>query len=562
MSANKKRKNNTMSPLTHGEIYLVQFEAKKPKSQTKRLVLSLKFRHSIPYTPIEEQENYEELMENIPTDNSDFEEDFYPLLWFSVNRPRQQYESIGLFTVVSVEELDNIEEDAPYDQIPFLKNNVLSDNAYHQGIVIDEEEPMPTIEDYIQTNSNMWIGLGLDGMTDQNIVVKKMTENDSAFFSMYPDYLPFLEFINGKICGELNDVFCHAYAGRFAPSDFTEKAPTPEMSFYTVPEEYLRSDKPFFTAMKYIYKKINAYQPSVQQTEIKRSTEYSYFIKLNRLIYYYNIFDLLNNNQLRGFENTGVVLIYAHGTYERPDDITPIESPLENIFIYSKAPIGFESFDTCSNVFTDVKDGEFTDQLYDCIDDNHFITFDKIIFRRNERCQYAARSFANCFTEQSAVGKARQHYIFPNTKEYLDKILSSKEGGTDNRLYIIDIEELNRSKEAGLPIEERLRRANLLEKPELLEMMDYGYIFKDEENDNTVLSYRVKLSSVVNYYARVARKQNLFVYDMSCGVTDDTRDLQEVIKDLTDKGFGKRRKKRKTRKQSKKRKNKKTKRRI
>jgi hypothetical protein len=561
MSSVKKRAISTMNSLTEGEIYLVQFENKKSKSKIKRIVLKLKFNYSIPYSSIKDNDDYEELMENIPTDNSDFEEEFYPLLWFHVNSPRQEYESIGLFTVVSVEELYNVQENGEYTQIPFLKDNTLSDNAFNQGINI-KKQPKPTIKDYIKTNSNIWIGIGLNGLTEENLIVQNTTEDDSAFISMFPDYLPFMEFVTGKICGDLKDVFCNHYLGLLSPSDFTEKAPTPEMSFYSVPEEHLASSTPFLSAMKYIYTKINAYQPSIEQIEAKRSTEYSYFIKLNRLIYYYNVFNLLNNNTLQGFENTAAVLIYTHGDYDAPDDITPIEPPLENIFLYSKAPVGFESFDTCTNIFTDVMDGEFMDQMYESINNNNFITFDNIVFKRNERCKYGPRSFANCFIEQSEVGKARQHYIFPNTKVYLNKVLSSKSDGTDNRVYIIDLEELRRSKEEGLPIEAQLRRANLLEKPELLDMMDYGFIFKDEENENKVLDYRLKMSAIINYYSRVAGKQNLFIYDMSCGVTKDPRNMQEVIKKITESGLGKNRKKRKTRKQSKKRMNKKTKRRI
>ena len=544
-------------------IYVVTIKNDENPSASKSIVLKLKMNKVIPYRRLDR------ILKNLPDDNSEFEQNYYGMLWFNINRPTQNYDNLGHFTIVGIEQINNANEEGSYEQFPFLVENTISHSAYYNGLEIGSQ-PIPSLGTYLTPNSEIWIGMGGSGLKCEDLIEQENKINLTTldprfmpFIEKYPDYVPFITFVYETICGKLNDIFCGYYLARLSPADFTEKTPTEELNFNNVPPEELVSATPFFDALRYIYKRINVYHPSIVRTSPTRVTEYSFFIKLNRLIYYYNIFNLLNADQLHGFEDTAIVLIYTHGGYIEPDDIKTIESPLENLFVYSKAAIGFETYDACKNIFPDAEDGDFMDQMYDSVLEDKFIPFDSIVFRRNDKRKCPERCYANCFIENLEVGKARQHYISPNTKQYLNKIYTSNSDASDNRLYIIDVEEFRKSKMAGLPLNEQLRRANILARPEIDEMMESGFIYRTPEENSGVLYYNIEMSAVVNYYSRVLGKKNLFLYDSSCGDYNGTKVLKDVIPRLIQHGLGKKQqkintrnksKKRKTRKQSKKRK--------
>lgn len=544
--SSKKRQLQPPPSLNDGSLYTLTFA-----ERNRKLSINVKFIRSIRYTPVEDIPDEDDL----PGDNSDIDQDDYALLWFTVNQPSKSYDSLGFFVINSIEQIENLSVDAPYNQISFLQNNTISDTSYTKGINL-EEQPMPSLKEYIDPSHHphIWIGLGIDGLTDAYIKPYNITTVDSTFVDKFPDYLPFMEFVTGKICGELHDTFCTYYLGKLNPVDFTVNAPKAELNFYNAPAEVLTGPTPFYNAMRFVYKNINTHQPSVNPPSLTQQSEYSYFIKLNRLIYYYNVHNLLNHGHLRGFENTGGVLIYTHGVYRTLDEIIPVPSPLENIFVCSKASVGYYSFGLCENIFTDIERGSFTDELYESIETNGFLTFDKTIFKRNARCMYSDRSNANCFIENQDSGSAMRHYIFPNTNQFINRTYSGNLGKKDHRMYIIDLESLNASKDSGLTAEQRIKNANLLHNPEFQKLVDdggYGYIYADdnEEGVRTLAAYEITLEAVVNYYSRIRGKENLFIYDKSCGDVANTtaEELPVAVSKIIQHGFGKSRRKRRRR---------------
>lgn len=361
-------------------------------------------------------------------------------------------------------------------------------------------------------------------------ITKKPVITAGEFIKKYPDYLPFIKFIHTTFKAFSPNEY-KTYYSKIKMPFFIHFAPT-GYSINDVPDSVVGKKKPFYDSLKYLYKKIERFNPSGESINNKLS-EYSYSIHLGRLIYYYNLFIALEDDNLSGIENTGGVIVLCKGAYRSPDDVHKLSGSLENIYVYSKAAYGCLSYnDTNTNNDTAKLqlDETVIDKMYDSIKKYHVVPFDEI-FMTSDECSL---SKTNCRVKSDYFGSAMTNNISPRVDAYINKKYSGsvKDGST----YIIDIQKYHAAKllyPKPNQIKERFNYANILYIPQLLgfsklfEVMFYtvfinysgSYIIINNYTW-TVHTFSIQLKDILNYYIS-ENKRNLFIYDTSCGVWSD-----------------------------------------
>jgi hypothetical protein len=339
------------------------------------------------------------------------------------------------------------------------------------------------------------------------------------FLVAFPDYGPFMNFVNDFV-REFSPNEYEAYYSKLTPLYFIFSAPdayriTPD----NIPPE--ESEKypgdPFYAALRYVFSIIPHFSPSsAKDTRMKKFTsEHSYMIHLNRLIYYYNLFYLFSTDKLKGFENTGCVCIFAHGSID-PTHKVNLDGDsfehhnVENIFVCSKAAMGCPTFDFNHSPEESANDGELLDDMYEAMANYSSIPFDEIRSKLHG-CKDEYRTSANCRSNTYTFGGPMQHYIGPNIYGFIDKTFFGDIA--DNTCYIIDVERFHQMKDSTPNPVERLNNANLL-------MNSAVELKKIKMENGKIMDYEIWLSDIVRYYDSKG-KRNLFVYDTSCGSFDD-----------------------------------------
>jgi surface protein len=341
-------------------------------------------------------------------------------------------------------------------------------------------------------------------------------EEVSSFLSTFVDYMPFIEFINSFL-PEFSPNEYTAYYSKMSPLYFILSPPAEyRITERNIPVEVLRTDprEPFYNALRYIFKIIPHFSPSseVDPRNTKSTSEHSYMVHINRLIYYYHLFHLFNLSELKGFENTGCVIIFTHGTHDNPKDTRTLDEPtannkLENIFVCSKAAMGCIAYDSDAHLVDSAKDGNLLDEMCESIKRFSSIPFDEIIFNYYGS-QDTKKISGNCRTNEYIFGGPMQHKIGPNNKGFINKTYTGSV--EDSTIYIIDVETFCNVKEIHRNPMKRLTESNILLKPEL-------NVKNLKIKNGKIIDFDVELSDIVNYYSKVLRKKNLFVYDRSCG---------------------------------------------
>ena len=384
-----------------------------------------------------------------------------------------------------------------------------------------------TIETYFTPGSLMWVVLGRDDtieITSRRPVIPKEEDMSTIerFLSLFPDYNELVAFLNTDL-KNMSPYEYELYYKHMTPLDFTTRAPA-GYSFLEIPEDatitnevlygierdithnVLGNERSFYRALKYIYSRINHFSPSIIREGLQKS-EHSYFIMLNRLIYYYNIYlSFIENKLQNGFSDSAFIVINTHGgytLYERYEYIPPSK----NIFMCTKASIGSLGF--CR--FTDSAYlyrtfAEMFIKMYRDVERYSFISFDKIIIEEYKNIPNP-HSQANPRIEVDEFAKSMQHYINPQKHKYIKKTYST---GNDEFNTVIDIEtfiETHSIDDSNILNDRRMRVCI--------------------NPDNTK---KFTLDDIVDYYFNVKRKTNIFIYDTSCGssLLDSKEDITKI----------------------------------
>lgn len=339
----------------------------------------------------------------------------------------------------------------------------------------------------------------------------------------FTDFDDFIKFINDEICpvmgeGEAShelpsgtlhmDNFC-SNKENFTFEYFTIDAPSGYSLFDIEESIYTGQEYPFYTAIKSIFSEL----PRFKLTERVRI----YMIIINRFIYYYQIYLLKKQGKIiPGIDETTGIIIYTHGAYEgfSPSSILPIEEPLENVFICSKACPGTPAYASKTKVITDT---EYTDSslnvMLNNIDELGYVNFDQSVFRT----KYKGKGSGNCYKRECkefGFGLEMQHYISPLTKSYINK---SYEAMTeDMSIYVIDLEIYN-----TLVDNPDLTTLEIIDQANIINQESFHKITEEEEDGN--FTYLFTLKDIIDYCKNIKQKPNVFIYDTSCGEIDDLR---------------------------------------
>jgi hypothetical protein len=421
-----------------------------------------------------------------------------------------------------------------------------------------------TIGNIFKPGTLMWGLLGRDGIiqiTKREPIVPKEEDQPiiDEFLSLFPDYPKFKQFLDTNL-SVMSPREYELYYKYMSPLDFTTRAPS-GYSFLDIPRDATITDEvlfgtltstsntinttsqnpsrirslinyvnpfsasrnansistgqsifgyfqPFFAALKYILTRINHFSPSIERPGIKKS-EQSYFFMIDRLIYYYDIFNKFWS--LSDIEKSAVIIIFTHGEYTQYLN-TRVTRPLQNVFICTKSAPGAVSFDYCRTDYITPFLSRVSELMYENLVSNSFVSFDRVVLAES---QYQSSWIqANPKIEINQFAKSMQHYINPQTHKYTEKQYT-----TDDQLkYVIDVVEFINA--SGSSIEDKLRQSNLLEQPD----------FKNYLGKETITSFY--LSNIVNYFYENKKKRNLFIYDRSCGslVSDSNEDILKVKK--------------------------------
>jgi hypothetical protein len=350
-----------------------------------------------------------------------------------------------------------------------------------------------------------------------------------GFNSIYPDYESFMNFLGSNVyngIGQGNDPFYQLYIrhNNFDRTFFILTAPS-GYSIFDIPVVYLNDanrEYNFFLGMTYLLSIIPHLKPNIHTVEGKVS-EHTYFLILDRLIYYYQIYMLYNRRELyNNFRDTAGFIIYMHGAYETYDFTTVrnVVSPVENLFICTKAAPGCVTADYGSNIFDDTKNSDsplwtMAGNIYE----KGFAIFDEVVFRskpckRVEQHKNLPFSRGFCYEPDSKSGRSMEHYIGPNSKQYLNKIYEGNR--TDFKCYVIDLEQFSKTKVDSSSYL-MIHSSNIFNQE----------FMKDRMKVINNTRFTIYLSDIIDYCAQVLRKKNVFIYDMSCGKTpyneEDTR---------------------------------------
>lgn len=427
--------------------------------------------------------------------------------------------------------------------------------SFHDVITGPEFEPTPVPIQSVHTPTDL--GSFHTPMTDAPIktpieiteALKEAPTEEEMFVRIFHDYSGFMEFIKTKVCHKpfSTDHFCFCFK-KLTPHFFSTGSP-PGYSLYTAVDLELveRSDTPFFDSMKIVFSRMPHFKPSIV-TE-NRTTEHLHMIMLDRLIYYYQIYILMKNNQLKGFSNTAGFVIYLHGSYPIYDvsnkkSIKHVKSPTENMFLCTRAAPGCFAYGYPGAILEDFENQDSSLwTMTNNLENKQYVNFDEMAFKPKKYSDDS--TMAVCYLSDTKRGRAMEHYIHPNRNKYINKIYQGK--CADGLCYVINLEKLNLTRsDPHMKIEDRLAFSNILEEP---------FIMRRRSNypDGTFI---LNLSDIVDYASDVLKKTNVFIYDRSCSVFDHTLVNGEIllppiekvitrVEGYTREGFGKSRRKKK-----------------
>lgn len=346
------------------------------------------------------------------------------------------------------------------------------------------------------------------------------------FRERFPDFDDFKEFIDSRICGsslsedefasvisgirksngmKASNAFCYNFKGKIIEETFTVNSP-PGYSFNDIPMSVTdEKEDPFHEALKYLYSEIPHYKPSVEMIPGKMS-EHLYMVLLDRLIYYYNIYILLAENKLRGFENTAGIVIFSHGHYPsyQTDVIVDVPESVDNLFCLTRSAPGCYIQGLSNGLSKEAKNKksaiwEMTDQIVT----DKFVTYDIIAY--NVMSNLSFGSCYDCYVVDKKRGRSMETNISPNTKQFINKTYQLI-FDEHKVCYVIDLERFYQYRD-------------IIEDPDELlsvcSIVDTEYIRGVSQiRDNKVM---ITLKNIVDYCADVLGKQNIFIDDRSCG---------------------------------------------
>lgn len=461
-----------------------------------------------------------------------FESDVYPY-YFIPNGPNSRY---GFFRIMEVVSFTNISPKAEYRTVGSLtKVSVVPDIMGMQlfGPILDFVEEENTLDWYFYPGKLIWVLLSPnETVRISNILppypLPNEEETSLQFVTTFTDYPDFIQFINDYV-SQLSPIEFQKYYSCLSPSYFTTRAPT-GYSFSTITDPaILTAERPFYSAIKHIFSIIPHFSPSTLSEGPNHFSEHTYFVYLNRLIYYYNLHQSISKNELHGFENTAVIVIQLHGAYISFDETVSLKKQfpnIENLFICTRSAPGAYSIhcpgDTASNKFA--TEGNLYDQLYDSITQFHGISFDKIILETFKSSIGIIE--ANCWIENKQFGRSMQNYINPNTKGYINKIYTgSYHDGQDK---IIDMQ-LFRGTAEESDIQTRIDKSNILLDPDLLKVLGKKSFIHKSGSQN-IMSCQIQLREIIKYYNLKRGIKNIFIYDTSCGDIESSTDADAYLK--------------------------------
>lgn len=466
---------------------------------------------------------------NPPTDEDDLGELYEKVNYTSDYAPYLFIEapstySYGMFRIMETLSLDEVTSNFRED---FATSKLAMQIEREENMLHSSRDEYNTFGWFFYPGNLIWILLS---PTNDVIVTElpRYEEPDStvdSFVTKFPDYPEFKNFLDTYVA-QLSPVEYRNYLACVSPLYFTRLAPL-EYSFSMVETSILHKPRPFYHAMLYIFSKIPHFSPSITSEGPNKLSEHSYFIYLNRLIYYYNLYINLSNGLLNGFENSAVVAVMLHGGYDTFDEIIDISSwgNLKNVFICTKSTPGLFSYhckdDRVSKSYA--SKGNLFDKMFYSVNNYKALSFDEI---NNQIYQFNKSSVAaNCRIINKRMGGAMEHYIIPKTNEYIEKIYSTKleegeEFFTNNNDSIIDIQAFG-SLDDSMDAQTRLRNSNLLLNRDFIESLGPSRMSTIIIQDQRVKSASIFLGDIIHYYSTLG-KENIFIYDTSCGFDTKT----------------------------------------
>lgn len=402
---------------------------------------------------------------------------------------------------------------------------------------------------------------------EQTPKVEKDPVDLAASFNRYFfDFKGFSDFIRDQVCAAPSqeaDLFCYILKtqGRgyqLPGEDYESQGLDFELFTSRAPEGYgiyiVRSATPFFDGIKHIFERIPHLNPSMVSSPGKIS-EHLFMILIDRLIYYYQIYQLRKGNKLRGFANSAGIVIYTHGAYSGYNVkdtryIHDVMDPVKNVFICSKSAPGCV---TCpKDISTLANEDSLLWKMSSNIAQKGYVNFDEAIFGPGAYC-----TEETSYVEDDKRGRSMENYISPNSNEYINKLYEIR----GEYSLIINLETFFNVRDLEIPLLEKVNMCDICQDPDFQKRLMRGPNGYDW----------FWLSSVMEYCSENLKKNNVFIYDMACGTTPDTREegvsesppLTVVIQKTNEfarKGFG-RSKRRRNRRYRNKNKNKHTKRR-
>lgn len=539
----------------HREYYLTFSD------EISQIVLKVQFvKYSEELTHSFDRSNFEKKVINVikyRTANEFYTQDEYPY-YFIPNKNNPLY---GYFRIMEVISLTNISMDSFYCNFPALVENSdvpsIREDIYISPHLESLSKEETTISWYVNPGNLIWVLLRpTDNVIISNIPPPPLIPNEeeiaTQFLSTFTDYPDFIRFIN-EYLSQLSPTEYANYYCSLSPSYFTTRAPL-GYNFLTITDPTILSvERPFYFAMKYIFSIIPHFSPSTISESPTHFSEHTYFVYLNRLIYYYNIYIGISSNNLKGFENTAVIYIGTHGSYKEFDDLHTLEETpnIQNIFICTKATPGTVSY-MCGNdasIKSVAKNGNMFDQMYDSMNQFKALSFDEI---STKAYKYKIGTVsADCRVVNKQFGKSMQHYISPNTKGYINKVYQGSV--SDNTDIIIDIKKFKESRIPsntyvndllqsalleGIRIQDQLVFSNILFDPKLLEIINESpsYFIDIDESTKKIKNFKIQLTDIIKYYNSLGI-QNLFIYDVSCGVLETYSAIDKAMDDWTKQGL-------------------------
>jgi hypothetical protein len=489
--------------------------------EDKRIVLNVYFiKYAEPATK-ESIDEYIAIYKNLPLEASHnyFTNDNAPYSFLD----RDITNTYGLFRIMSIVSFENISADTISTE--FNVNDISLPIHIHSDITTSNtlREEKNKIGWYFYPGTLIWILLSPTDQVSVTEIPRYPSNNstDESFQITYPDYIGFKEFIDEYV-SQISPVEYRNYLSCLSPSYFTTISPT-EYSFLNIPSnspETLTYERPFYAAMLYIFSIMPHYSPSIVSESPEKLSEHSYFIYLNRLIYYYNIYLNILTDTLKGFENSAVLVINLHGGYYTFDYVHNLPSNgLKNVFICTKSAPGIYAYDSKCDTENKVyaRRGNLYDKMFDSINQYKALSFDEISIHA-----YKLNTFevaANCRVLNKRMGTSMEHYISPRTNAYIEKeyrtIMAPNESfPTDGSDSIIDIKVFGSL--STNDAQERLNNSNILLNSDFIRFINAQRDSNIIVRDNRLIRAKILLSSIIEFY-NTHGVENIFIYDTSCG---------------------------------------------